>query len=195
MAHHHSGDLGNGPALIEQPDALGTLPRVLGQITTGQQRVQVTALLIGQHDSEDPRHGEDYGDSAPAAEVWEAADGDGEDVSTSRYPLLYVPDSWAVRSMLELRTPGIEHRIQRGDNGGRTVWMAHPDGCWARARTDGPRQSPAVHQGGPRRLWGTLEAIRDRLNTWGELPVYGSQVTITPDGQTTLSQGRWSATL
>ncbi|MER5403053.1 hypothetical protein [Streptomyces sp. NPDC002599] len=52
-----------------------------------------------------------------------------------------------------------------------------------------------VHQGGPRRLWDLLEESRDRLNTVGELPVYGATVTITPDGETTLSRGRWSATL
>ncbi|MFF3359088.1 protein-L-isoaspartate(D-aspartate) O-methyltransferase [Streptomyces sp. NPDC002917] len=141
------------------------------------------------------RHGDDYDDTAPAAPVWEASDSDGETVSTSRYPLLYVPDSWAVRSMLELEIPRIEHRTQRGDGGGRTVWMAHSDGSWARASANGPRESPTVHQGGPRRLWDTLEDIRDRLNTRGELPVYGSTVTITPDGETTLSRGRWSVTL
>ncbi|MGX1884873.1 protein-L-isoaspartate(D-aspartate) O-methyltransferase [Streptomyces sp. NPDC055287] len=142
-----------------------------------------------------PRHGDDYDDTAPVAEVWEVADGGGEDVSTSRYPLLYVPDQWAVRSMLELEAPGIEHRSQRHDSGGRTIWMAHPDGSWARASADGLCQSPTVHQGGPRRLWDTLEDIRDRLNASGELPVYGSRVTITPDGETILSRGRWSATL
>ncbi|MCX5096650.1 hypothetical protein OOK36_49670 [Streptomyces sp. NBC_00365] len=83
-------------------------------------------------------------------------------MSTSRYPLLYVPDSWAVRSMLQLTAPVIEHRTRRRDGGGRTVWMAHPDGSWARAGTDGPLQSPTVHQGGPRRLWSTLEEIRDQ---------------------------------
>ncbi|WP_406376701.1 hypothetical protein OG788_07845 [Streptomyces sp. NBC_00647] len=141
------------------------------------------------------RHGDDYDDTTPAAAMWETADGDGDDVMISRYPLLYVPDSWAVRSMLELAAPGIEQRTQRGGNGERTVWMAHPDGAWARACADGPRQSPMVHQGGPRRLWDMLEEIRDRLNTAGELPVYGAAVTITPDGETTLSRGRWSATL
>jgi hypothetical protein len=30
------------------------------------------------------RHGADYDDTWPAAQVWEASDGDGEDVSTSR---------------------------------------------------------------------------------------------------------------
>jgi hypothetical protein len=35
----------------------------------------------------------------------------------------------------------------------------------------------------------------DRLNILGELSVYGAAVTITPDGTTTLSRGRWSHTL
>ncbi|MEU5348166.1 MULTISPECIES: hypothetical protein [unclassified Streptomyces] len=57
MALQHARDLSNGPALVEEPDTLGALPRVLGQIAAGQQRVQVTALLVGQRDSEDVRHG------------------------------------------------------------------------------------------------------------------------------------------
>ncbi|MEU9992849.1 hypothetical protein AB0E10_39910 [Streptomyces sp. NPDC048045] len=52
-----------------------------------------------------------------------------------------------------------------------------------------------VHQGDPRRLWDTMEEIRDRLSTVDGLPVYGARVTNTPDGVTTLSRGRWSATL
>lgn len=140
-----------------------------------------------------PRHGDDYDDTSPAPEVWEVADGDGEQVSTSRYPLLYVPDSWGVRSMLELEAPGIEHRRQRHD-GGRTIYMAHPDGSWARARANG-RESPTVHQGGPRRLWDLLDGIRDRLNSTGELPVHGARVLIAPDGETTLFRDSWSATL
>ncbi|MFI6056486.1 protein-L-isoaspartate(D-aspartate) O-methyltransferase [Streptomyces violascens] len=140
------------------------------------------------------RHGTDYDDTAHPP-LWEAADGAGESVSTSRYPLLYVPDSWAVWSMLDLELPGIEHHSQKSDGGGRTITMVHPDGSWARAEADGRLHPPTVHQGGPRRLWDALEDIRDRLNTVGELPVYGSKVTITPDGEATLSRGRWSATL
>jgi hypothetical protein len=111
------------------------------------------------------RHGDDY-DASPSAEVWQAADGDGK-TSVGRYPLTYVPDSWAVHATLELEVPGIEHRTEQHEGGGRTVWIAHPDGSWARA-----------HAGKAR-----------------ELPVTGARVTITPGGQTTLSRGRWSATL
>ncbi|MEU5159107.1 protein-L-isoaspartate(D-aspartate) O-methyltransferase [Streptomyces sp. NPDC020875] len=141
------------------------------------------------------RHGADYEPVLPSAEVWERADGDGETVTSSRYPLLYVPDSWDVRSMLELKVPGIDYRIYRADDGTITLRMAHPDGSWARATAPDRRASPTVHQGGPRRLWDALEGIRDRLNMWGELPVHGARVTITPDGVTTLSRGKWSATL
>ncbi|MFF7858771.1 protein-L-isoaspartate(D-aspartate) O-methyltransferase [Streptomyces sp. NPDC007904] len=141
------------------------------------------------------RHGDDYDDASPAAQVWQAAAEDGESVSTSRYPLTYVPDSWAVQATLELEAPGIEHRSEQHEGGGRTVWMAHPDGSWARAHAGRPRDLPAVHQGGPRRLWDLLTDVLDRLIIGGELPVTGARVTITPDGQTTLSRGRWTAIL
>lgn len=140
------------------------------------------------------RHGDDYEGASTSAEVWQAADGDGER-SVSRYPLTFVPDSWAVQAMLELETPGIEHRGEQHDDGARTVWMTHPDGSWARASTEKPRELPTVHQGGPRHLWDLLTRVLDRLIIGGELPVNGARVTITPDGQTTLSHGRWSATV
>lgn len=138
--------------------------------------------------------GRDDEHATPARQVWEAADGDGEAVSSSSYPLLDGQNSWDVRSMLELELPGINHRMGQGDGGGWTMRMAHPDGSWARAEAATRREPPTVHQDGPRRLWDALEDTRDRLNTWGELPVYGSQVTITPDGKTTLSRGRWCKT-
>jgi protein-L-isoaspartate O-methyltransferase len=138
------------------------------------------------------RHGDDY--DHPTQEVWEKAQADGEQVSTSRYPLLYVPDSWEVMSMLELLLPGIDYRTAL-DGDKRTVWMLHPDGSWARATADGFLDSPTVHQGGPRRLWDALERIRHRLNREGGLPMYGARVAITPDGETTLSRGSWSLTL
>ncbi|MFF3584837.1 methyltransferase domain-containing protein [Streptomyces mirabilis] len=138
------------------------------------------------------RHGDDY--DHPTQEAWEKAQADGEQVSTSRYPLLYVPDSWEVMSMLELLLPGIDYRTAL-DGDKRTVWMLHPDGSWARATADGFLNSPTVHQGGPRRLWDALERIRHRLNREGGLPAYGARVAITPDGETTLSRGSWSLAL
>lgn len=139
------------------------------------------------------RHGADY--ERPTDGLWEEVKwNDGEHVSTSRYPLLYVPDSWEVMSMLGLRVPGIDHRLE--DTGAeRTVWMLHPDGSWARATAVERLDSPTVHQGGPRRLWDELERIRHRLNREGALPVYGAHVKITPNGTLTLSRGKWSLTV
>ncbi|WP_329235868.1 protein-L-isoaspartate(D-aspartate) O-methyltransferase [Streptomyces canus] len=139
------------------------------------------------------RHGDDY--DRHTDELWEKVkEAEGESVTTSRYPLLYVPDSWEVMSMLALTVPGIDHRTTTaGDT--RTVWMLHPDGSWARASADGFLNSPTVHQGGPRRLWDDLERIRHRLNREGGLPVYGAHVRVDPDGTLTLSRGSWSITV
>lgn len=139
------------------------------------------------------RHGDSY--DSPVDDIWKgAAQDEGEEIFTSRYPLLYPPDAWDVMSMLELQLPGIQYRkTQDGDT--RTVWLLCPDGSWARATATGFLESPVVHQSGPRRLWSDLERIRNRLNREGALPVYGARVTITPDGTTTLTRGAWKATL
>jgi protein-L-isoaspartate O-methyltransferase len=143
------------------------------------------------------RFGEDYDDTFPEnPPVWQTAQhSEGESVTTSRYPLIYVPDTWDVRSTLELLAPGIDHRQHKADDGTRTVYMLHADGSWARATAPGRRESPTVHQGGPRRLWDELERIRTWLAVDGDLPVRGATVTITPAGATTFSRRGWSATL
>ncbi|MGW1227626.1 protein-L-isoaspartate(D-aspartate) O-methyltransferase [Streptomyces sp. NPDC002530] len=139
------------------------------------------------------RHGSDYPPLAP--EVWAAAEkGEGEEVTTCRYPLLYPPDAWDVMSMLALAVPGIEYRSSV-DGESRTVWLLHADGSWARATASSFLASPTVHQGGPQRLWRELERVRNRLNRTGTLPVYGARAVIGPDGTTTLSRGGWTATL
>ncbi|MFD4795006.1 methyltransferase domain-containing protein [Streptomyces anulatus] len=139
------------------------------------------------------RQGEDYEYPPPSA--WHLAQHeDAQEVSTCRYPLLYPPDSWEVYSMLALSLPGISYR-QETEGDVRTVLMLHTDGSWARATTTGFLDSPIVHQSGPTRLWSELQRIRNRLNREGALPVYGARVTITPDGETTLSRGSWSHTL
>ncbi|MFF8506729.1 protein-L-isoaspartate(D-aspartate) O-methyltransferase [Streptomyces sp. NPDC015492] len=138
------------------------------------------------------RHGDDYPPGLD--EVHEHAQTpEGEEVSTGRYPVLYVPDAWDVWSMLELTVPGIEHR-RMDDGDTRTVWLLHPDGSWARAvgRWTDP---PTVHQSGPRRLWTELERIRHRLNKEGGLPVYGAAVRIDPDGTMHFRRGSWTATI
>lgn len=143
------------------------------------------------------RHGEDYDDTFPEnPPVWQTAQhAEGESITTSRYPLMYVPDTWDVRSTLELLAPGIDHRQHKTDDGVRTVYMLHADGSWARATAAGRRESPTVHQGGPRRLWDELERIRTWLAVDGDLPVRGATVTITPDGAVTFSRKGWSATI
>ncbi|MGW8992805.1 protein-L-isoaspartate(D-aspartate) O-methyltransferase [Streptomyces zhihengii] len=140
------------------------------------------------------RQGADYEETVPAA-VWDSAEhGDGE-ASVSRHLLVFVPEAWSIRSMLQLHTPGIEHRHRWYPDRSHTVWMAHADGSWVRAHSPAPREVATVYQGGPRRLWDPLEDILDRLNWVGELPVYGARVTITPDGETTLTRGNWTARL
>ncbi|MFE7130947.1 methyltransferase domain-containing protein [Streptomyces sp. NPDC057638] len=116
---------------------------------------------------------------------------EGETVTTGRYPVLNVAEAWDVRAMLELAAPGVESAYKE-DGERRTAYLAHPDGSWARASAEWI-QPPIVHQGGPRRLWTELERIRHRLNAEGGLPIYGSQMHITPDGICRFSRGQWSA--
>ncbi|MER6109360.1 methyltransferase domain-containing protein [Streptomyces hirsutus] len=117
------------------------------------------------------------------------------EVTVSSFPVLDVMQAWEVWSMLSLTAPGIEHRTGTAGDGSRMTWMLHPDGSWARARTEQGEHTTTVHQGGPRRLYDLLEEIRWRWLERGELPVYGAQVTITPDGKTTLARDGWSVTL
>ncbi|MFJ8213239.1 protein-L-isoaspartate(D-aspartate) O-methyltransferase [Streptomyces sp. NPDC096033] len=138
------------------------------------------------------RHGDDYAPMLDALFL-EARDQDGEDIGMGRYPVLNVPEAWEIWSMVALAVPGIEYRTSK-EAGRTTLWMLHADGSWARA-TGGFDEPPMVHQSGPRRLWNELERVRRRLLLEGSLPVYGAKVTITPDGETTLTRGAWSATL
>ncbi|MFD8258645.1 hypothetical protein ACFV19_06780 [Streptomyces griseoluteus] len=143
------------------------------------------------------RHSEDYDDTFPEnPPLWQTAQhDDGESVTTSRYPLMYVPDTWDVRSTLELLVPGIDHRQHTAGDGTRTIYMLHADGSWARAMATGRRDSPTVHQGGPRRLWDEFDRIRTWLAVDGDLPIRGATVTIAPDGAATFSRRGWSSTL
>ncbi|MFI1530792.1 methyltransferase domain-containing protein [Streptomyces griseus] len=142
------------------------------------------------------RHGEDYDDTFPEdLQLWQTAQHEEGDVTTSRFPLMYVPDTWDVRSTLELLVPGIDHRQHHGPDGSRTLYMLHADGSWARATAPDHRTSPTVHQGGPRRLWDELDRVRTWLAIDGDLPVRGADVDITPEGVTTLSRRGWSATI
>ncbi|WP_251075975.1 methyltransferase domain-containing protein [Streptomyces sp. ISL-12] len=134
------------------------------------------------------RHGDDY--PPEVAEVLAAAHhAEGDEVSTSPYPVLDVAQAWDVDSMLGIIAPGIEHSYEeRGEQ--RTAIMAHADGSWARATGSGT-EPPTVHQSGPRRLWDILDEIRAYWLQHGELPVRGARVRILPDGRTRLSRGGW----
>lgn len=74
------------------------------------------------------------------------------------------------------------------------TWLAHPDGSWARASSNGTGPT-IVHQSGPRRLWEDLDGTRGYWLTHGELPVRGARALITPDGRTRLARAGWRATL
>ncbi|MEU9400522.1 protein-L-isoaspartate(D-aspartate) O-methyltransferase [Streptomyces sp. NPDC048242] len=139
------------------------------------------------------RTGDDY--PPRLNDLFTTASTDDGEVSLSPFPVLDVMQAWEVWSMLSLTAPGIEHRVGTGDDGARMTWMLHPDGSWARARTVPGERTATVHQGGPRRLYDILDTIRWRWVSTGQLPVYGAKVTITPDGETTLARGGWTATL
>ncbi|MFJ9380194.1 methyltransferase type 11 [Streptomyces sp. NPDC101455] len=142
------------------------------------------------------RHGDDYPLAPEHAGLWETAQkARGERVTTGRYPVMQVSETWDVRSTLEVTVPGIEHRVDVGKDGARTAYMLHSDGSWARAEASGRRELPTVHQGGPRRLWDELDKIRTWLVIDGDLPVAGAVVRIDPDGTCYLSRRGWSATI
>ncbi|MFD4996206.1 methyltransferase domain-containing protein [Streptomyces buecherae] len=136
------------------------------------------------------RSGVDY-PSSPAAFSEEARDQEGEEVTTGRYPVVNVTESWELQAMLQLAVPGVTSYYDQSDRQ-RTAWLVHPDGSWARASATWI-DPPEVHQSGPQRLWTRLERIRDRLNAEGGLPLYGSRIHITPDGVVHFARGAWRA--
>lgn len=142
------------------------------------------------------RHGDDYQPTPDHTELWETAQhADGETITRGHYPVMRVNSTWDVKSTLALTVPGIQHRMDTGEDGTRTAYMLHADGSWARATASGPRDLPTVHQGGPRRLWDELDRIRTWLVTDGDLPVSGALVRIDPNGTLHLTRNGWSATV
>ncbi|MFC5187148.1 methyltransferase domain-containing protein [Actinomadura harenae] len=138
------------------------------------------------------RTGLDYPDET-VKRIEEARTAEAEP-ETSPYPVLNVMEAWEPYSMLGVTLPGLEHDYQQGPDDLGTAIMTHGDGSWARA-TGYPDQPATVHQGGPRRLWSTLDGLRSRWLRDGSLPVYGARASITPDGTITLRRGRWSTTI
>lgn len=138
------------------------------------------------------RHGDDYPPSlAPLLAV--ARHQGGDKVTTGPYPVVDVEQAWDLDSMLSVTAPGIVHEYREHD-GQRTAIMVHADRSWTRATARGTER-PTVHQGGPRRLWDILDAIRQDWLATGELPVRGARVFISPEGRTILARGKWHAQL
>ncbi|MGH3437137.1 MAG: methyltransferase domain-containing protein [Sciscionella sp.] len=141
------------------------------------------------------RTGEDY--PAERTSLVEAiGERAGEQVAMGRYPLVDVAEAWELRTMLEIASPGIQHRFERGSlDGSSTAWMAHPDGSWARARTLIGQPLPVVHQGGVRRLWDELDAARESWLREGAAPFLGARAMVEPDGTVKLARGSWRGVL
>jgi protein-L-isoaspartate O-methyltransferase len=124
-----------------------------------------------------------------------ALDGDGEQVTTSPYPVVDPGWGWELNAILSVTTPGLAIRSQADDRAGvATTWITHPDGSWARAT--GTADQPAlVHQAGPRRLWDILDGHRRYWLTHGYLPLRGAAARIDPDGTCHLNHDDWHATI
>lgn len=132
------------------------------------------------------RHGE--GDYPPRTTH---ADGrEGEHVTTGRYPIVNIAEAWDLRDMVTITTPGVTLATHTHDDGRLTVTITGDDGSWARAEAP-PGQTPTVHQSGPQRLWDTVDDIRERWLTTGELPLRGSRAWITGTGTVLLARGNW----
>ncbi|MGW4420925.1 methyltransferase domain-containing protein [Streptosporangium sp. NPDC004631] len=122
------------------------------------------------------------------------ADGEGETVALSPYPVVFPSESWDLAAMLEITEPGIQHDFTEGDSGERAAYLWHQDGSWARA-TSLPEGGSAIHQGGKRRLWDLVDDIRRHWLEHGELPVRGARAVVRPDGRVTLTRGGWKAVI
>ncbi len=120
---------------------------------------------------------------------------DGEQVTTSPYPVVDPAWGWELNAMLSVTTPGLAIRSRTDDRTGvATTWMAHGDGSWARATGSGDEPA-VVHRSGPRRLWDILDDYRRWWLTHGYLPLRGAGARIEPDGTCHLGQDQWHATI
>jgi protein-L-isoaspartate O-methyltransferase len=140
------------------------------------------------------RHGPSY-PPQPADGCEDLLTGEGEHVGRGRYPLVIVDHAWELRTMLSIEHPGIANHHQSHPDGTATVWLAHPDGSWARAQGEPGKSAPLVHQSGPRRLWDLLDDLRDSWLTEGSFPVYGAAAMVERDGTINLIRGKWRATI
>lgn len=134
---------------------------------------------------------EDY---PPPPSTWHAWTDEGADITTGRYAVIQVAETWELMTSLALAVPGVQHSYNQDGDGVRTAVMVHADGSWARA-TGRRGERPTVHQAGPRRLWDVLDAIRHDWLSDGSLPVYGAHADVDPDGTLHLTRGPWHTTV
>jgi len=152
----------------------------------GRVEYERASFMAARHGSDSPPHS-----SIPE----QALDEDGEQVTTSPYPVIDPTWGWELDGLLSVTAPGITHRtVTNQQTGIITTWMTHPDGSWARAT--GTSDEPAlVHQAGRRRLWDILDDHRTYWLTHGYLPLRGARAQIEPDGTCHLNQDQWRATI
>lgn len=108
-------------------------------------------------------------------------DGDTRDAVLPDTP----PGDDAFAMIAALRLPGVQRVILVPDDGPEQTWLVHGDGSWAR-RTAG---SPAVVQGGPRRLWDELEEIHADWEQAGRPAREAYGLTVTADREHLLWHG------
>ncbi|MGW7008652.1 methyltransferase domain-containing protein [Streptomyces sp. NPDC054933] len=118
-----------------------------------------------------------------------ARESDGDDVRAADGPIPDLWQEWSLRWLYELETPGVETRAASYPDGRRVLWLLAADGSWARGE-DG--SAPAVHQGGPRRLWDDLEGVRRRWESAGKFPLHRMAVELKPDGGTLTAPDGWT---
>ncbi|MCF2526339.1 methyltransferase domain-containing protein [Yinghuangia soli] len=139
------------------------------------------------------RSGDDY-PPRPGPDFAVVSTGDGDTVTTGRYPVVQIHESWELSAVLAIEVPGVWHSFHRTDDGWRTAWITAPDGSWARAQGY-KREAPTVHQAGPQRLWDVLDELRESWLTYGYFQLYGAEVTVERDGALTFERGDWAATI
>ncbi len=116
-----------------------------------------------------------HGPGCPPEIPGVAGDTDGDDITTSPYPVVDPTWGWELDAILSVTTPGLSYSTSASpDTGITTTWITHPDGSWARA-SGLPGQPATVHQAGPRRLWDILDAIRADWLSHGYLPLWGAR--------------------
>jgi hypothetical protein len=119
-----------------------------------------------------------------------ARDADGDQVRAPEGPIPDLWQEWPLRYLYELDTPDVETRSAVYPDGCRVVWLLAADGSWARAQDDGT--APAVHQGGPRRLWDALEGVRRRWEAANRFSLHSLRVQLAPGGSTLVAPDGWT---